>query len=138
MSWFGVSYGSLLGATYAQFRSRLAKLRKAAPVFGPYLEGWNVATSCMDWPVRSRNPWGPVPVSGTPSLLVVSGAHDPSTPHRWGRGLARQIQGSRLLLWNGSGHTGYFNDASVKAREVRYLLSPTARVPGTIAGHAGS
>ena len=98
---------------YPEFQALLGKLRKAAPVFGPYVEGWDVDTACMGWPVRSRNPWGPVPVSGTPPLLVVSGAHDPSTPNSWGRGLARQIRGSRLLLWKGSGHTGYFNDASV-------------------------
>jgi pimeloyl-ACP methyl ester carboxylesterase len=119
---------------YGQFERLLAKLRKAAPVFGPYVEGWNVDVSCMGWPVASRNPWGPVPVSGTPPLLVVSGAHDPSTPNAWGRGMARQIEGSRLLEWDGSGHTGFFNDASVKAREARYLLAPTRPVPGTIAG----
>jgi pimeloyl-ACP methyl ester carboxylesterase len=119
---------------YADFRSLLSKLRRATPVIGPYLEGWNVDVSCMGWPVPARNPWGPVRVSGTPPLLVVGGAHDPSTPQVWARGLAHQIDGSRLLLWNGSGHTGYFNDASVKAREVAYLLDPTARVPGTIAG----
>jgi pimeloyl-ACP methyl ester carboxylesterase len=73
-------------------------------------------------------------VSGTPPLLVVGGAHDPSTPQVWARGLARQIAGSRLLLWNGSGHTGYFNDPSVRAREVAYLLSPSSPVPGTRRG----
>jgi pimeloyl-ACP methyl ester carboxylesterase len=70
-------------------------------------------------------------VTGTTPLLVVGGAHDPSTPRVWARGLARQIAGSRLLLGNGSGHTGYFNDPSVRAREVAYLLAPMSPVPGS-------
>ena len=116
---------------YARFRSLLARLRRAAPITGPYVEGWDVDTGCMGWPVPARNAWGPVPVSGTPPLLVVGGSDDPSTPQSWARGLTDQIQGSRLLLWNGSGHTGYFNDPSVRAREVAYLLAPSAAVPGT-------
>ena len=117
---------------YAEFRGLLARLWRAAPITGPYVEGWDVATGCMAWPVPSRNRWGRVLVTGTPPILVVGGAHDPSTPERWARGLASQIKGSRLLLWDGSGHTGYFNDPSVKAREVAYLLDPKAPVPGTV------
>jgi pimeloyl-ACP methyl ester carboxylesterase len=119
---------------YSQFEALLGKLWRAAPITGPYVEGWQVAISCMAWPVPANNPWGPVPVSGTPPILVVGGTHDPATPEVWARGLARQIAGSRLLIWKGSGHTGYFNDAKVKALEVAYLLSPQAPVPGTIPG----
>lgn len=119
---------------YAQFRSLLGKLWRAAPVTGPYVEGWQVAISCMAWPVPANNPWGPVPVSGTPPILVVGGTHDPATPEVWARGLARQISGSRLLIWKGSGHTGYFNDRKVKAIEVAYLLGPEAPIPGTVPG----
>jgi pimeloyl-ACP methyl ester carboxylesterase len=119
---------------YSELHTLLTKLRRAAPVFGPYVEGLDVVTGCLGWPVASRNPWGPVPVSGTPPLLVVSGAHDPSTPDAWGIGMARQIAGSRLLRWNGAGHTGYVNDAQVQSREVQYLLAPAAPVPGTTAG----
>jgi pimeloyl-ACP methyl ester carboxylesterase len=117
--------------TYRQFNGLLVRLWRAAPVTGPYVEGWGVDSGCMGWPIPAANPWGPVRVTGTPPLLVVGGAHDPSTPRRWARGLSRQIHGSRLLLWNGSGHTGYVNDPSVRARETAYLLSPRAPVPGT-------
>lgn len=118
--------------SYPRFHALLTELWQVAPVTGPYVEGWDIDTGCMRWPTRARNPWGPVPVSGTPPLLVVGGAHDPATPEIWARGLARQIRSSRLLLWNGSGHTGYLNNPNVRTLEVDYLLSPNSPIPGTI------
>ncbi len=118
-------------STYSQYRKLLTKLRAAAPDFGPYVEGLAVVAGCLGWPVPSRNPWGAVPVTGTPPLLVVSGAHDVSTPDSWGVGMAHQIAGSRLLRWDGPGHTAYANDPRIREREVRYLLSPDAPVPGS-------
>ncbi len=123
---------------YGDYRALLTKLHRAAPDVGPFVEGLSVVAGCLDWPVPSRNPWGPVPVSGTPPLLVVSGAYDPSTPDSWGIGMARQIAGSRLLHWSGVGHTAYANDSRIQAREVRYLLSPGAPVPGSTTGAAPS
>ncbi|MGK5552994.1 alpha/beta fold hydrolase, partial [Actinomadura kijaniata] len=90
--------------------ARQREIRRAAPTTGGYVEGWDVQAGCLGWPIRPANPWGPIPVKNTGSVLVVGSTTDPATPEKWGRGLARQIEGSRLLVWKGVGHTAYFND----------------------------
>ncbi|WP_207400521.1 alpha/beta hydrolase [Actinomadura roseirufa] len=117
----------------ADLAAREREANRVAPTTGGYVEGWDVQAGCIGWPVRAANPWGPTPVRGAPPLLVVSGENDPATPYPWGVGLARQIQGSRLLSWRGTGHTAYLNDEAVRGQEIRYLIDPNSPL-GTVRG----
>jgi hypothetical protein len=76
--------------------------------------------------VPARDPWQPVPVHGTPPILIVAGRYDPATPYPWGIGLARQISGSILLTRSTDGHTGFYNDPGVQQREADHLVDPVA------------
>jgi pimeloyl-ACP methyl ester carboxylesterase len=109
---------------YPDLVARMHEIRGVAPITRGYVEGWDVQTGCLGWPIRPANPWGPIPVRGAGHVLVVSGEHDPATPYSWGVGLAAQICGSRLLTWSGIGHTAYFNDQDTLAQEVRHLVDP--------------
>ncbi|KOV74780.1 hypothetical protein ADL00_00195 [Streptomyces sp. AS58] len=108
---------------YAEFSARLAEVRRLAPVFGGYVEGWDIQAGCLGWPIESANPWGPIRVTGTPPLLVVAGTHDPATPLHWGEGVASQIDGSELLVWDGVGHTAFLNHPPTVDRAVDYLIT---------------
>ncbi|MDT8915238.1 alpha/beta fold hydrolase [Amycolatopsis sp. PS_44_ISF1] len=107
---------------YPDLAARQREIRRAAPVTQGFVEGWDVQSGCLGWPVRAADPWGPTPVRGAAPVLVVSGRNDPATPYSWGVGLAAQIHGSKLLSWDGVGHTAWFNDPATQAEEVAYLL----------------
>ncbi|MGW2049654.1 alpha/beta hydrolase [Streptomyces sp. NPDC001858] len=109
--------------SYEKFTARLAEARRLAPVTGGYVEGWDIQASCLGWPIKAANPWGEIPVTGTPPLLVVAGTHDPATPHHWGEGMASQIDGSKLLTWDGVGHTAFLNSPQTLDRAVDYLIT---------------
>ncbi|PRY34527.1 alpha/beta fold hydrolase [Umezawaea tangerina] len=106
----------------ADLVAREREIHRAAPVTRGYVEGWDVQAGCLGWPVRAANPWGALSVRGARQVLVVSGEHDPATPHEWGVGLSAQIRGSRLLTWSGVGHTAFFNDPDVLRQEVEHLV----------------
>ncbi|SES21456.1 alpha/beta fold hydrolase [Actinokineospora terrae] len=110
--------------TFGDLRSRITAARAIAPNTRGYVEGWDIQAGCAGWPIPAANPWGPTPVRGAPPILVVSGEHDPATPHVWGIGLARQIACSRLLAWTGVGHTAFLNDPPTRQRSIDYLISP--------------
>ncbi|NUT96189.1 MAG: alpha/beta fold hydrolase [Saccharothrix sp.] len=115
---------------FADLAVRQREVRRIAPVTRGYVEGWDVQAGCAGWPVPAANPWRRETVRGAANVLVVSGEHDPATPMVWGRGLARQIAGSRLLTWSGVGHTAYFNDRATLEREVAHLVSPPSPTSG--------
>ncbi len=108
---------------FNDFAARQREARRAAPLTRGIVEAWDILAGCTGWPIKAKNPWGPTPVRGVPNILVVSGAHDPATPHAWGVGLACQIQGSQLLKWDGVGHTAFFNDPDTVRREVAHLVA---------------
>ena len=78
--------------------------------------------------MRAQNPPGPSRVTGTPPVLVVGNTGDPATPYPWARAVHRQIAGSRLLTYDGDGHTGMLNSPCAREAEVTYLT--TGRLPG--------
>ncbi|TCC19680.1 alpha/beta hydrolase [Kribbella speibonae] len=119
--------GELRG--YADARARLALAKTVAPRVGAAVEAWAITAACAGWPIPPSNPWGATPVHGTPPILITSTLHDPSTPITNARGLARQIDNSRLLTADAYGHTAYFNSACARDRIADYLLDgrlPTA------------
>ena len=63
---------------------------------------------------------------GTPPILVVGTRHDPATPLRWAKGLARQLDSGVLLTAPGSRHTAFAaGNSCIDANVVRYLVDLT-------------
>lgn len=75
-----------------------------APTFGPSL-AWSLLT-CADWPATA-DVLRDTPAVGSNPILVVSGLHDPATPHAWGERLAAELSNGHLLTWTGRAHTAY-------------------------------
>jgi pimeloyl-ACP methyl ester carboxylesterase len=114
--------------TFAQLQAQIAQARQAAPNMAGHIESWLLQAGCIGWPVAAQDPWQPVPVRGTPPILIVAGKYDPATPYPWGVGLARQIKGSVLLTRSTDGHTGFYNDTCAQQRTADYLTNPLAPV----------
>lgn len=107
------------------WRSAAAAAARSAPLFGAPLV-WGSLT-CAYWPVAS-SPLPSITASGAPPILVVGNLHDPATPYRWARTLARDLSSGVLLGWNGDGHTAYMEGSSCVDDAVDgYLIS--LRVP---------
>jgi pimeloyl-ACP methyl ester carboxylesterase len=107
---------------YEELAARQREVLALAPTTRGYVEGWDIQTGCLGWPIPPANPWARTTGRGK-SVLVVGGTHDPSTPHEWAVKMSSQLRGSTLLTWDGVGHTGYFNDPDTQRREVDYLIS---------------
>lgn len=48
-----------------------------------------------------------ITAKGAAPIVVVGTTRDPATPYRWARALAAQLTSSRLLTYEGDGHTAY-------------------------------
>ncbi|MGH7764817.1 MAG: alpha/beta hydrolase [Candidatus Dormibacteraceae bacterium] len=103
---------------------------KASPLFGPWSQYSNL--QCAYWPVKPVRQTGPIPVSGTPPILLVGGTNDPATPYADSQSVNRQIDGSVLLTRQGNGHVSYFSSACSLAAENAYLSSLTLPAVGTV------
>lgn len=112
---------------FADFTARLSTARGDAPTTRGYVEGADVQAGCLGWPIVAANPTGPVEVRGAAPIMIVAGAHDPATPQQWGAAMARQIQDSFVVTWEGFGHTAYHNDPATTRREIAYLIDPTTK-----------
>ncbi|MFC9434244.1 alpha/beta hydrolase [Nocardia sp. NPDC057030] len=111
---------------FTDLAARIDTARRAAPLTRAHVEGADVQGGCIGWPVTAANPPSPVEVRGAPPIMIVAGTHDPATPLPWGEALARRIQGSFLVTWDGYGHTAYLNDVETTRREIEYLIDPPA------------
>lgn len=64
--------------------------------------------------------------STTAPILVVGTRYDPATPYAWAKSLAGQLPTSRLLTYNGDGHTAFGGQsACIDAAVTRYLIDGT-------------
>jgi pimeloyl-ACP methyl ester carboxylesterase len=107
----------------AGLRQRESAVRRAAPTMWRYSEFWDMTSGCLGWPVRAQYPPGPSAVRGTPPILVVGNTSDPATPYVWARAVHRQVAGSRLLTYDGDGHTALLNSGCAQRREAAYLTT---------------
>jgi pimeloyl-ACP methyl ester carboxylesterase len=112
--------GELTG--YADAKARMALAKKIAPRVGAAVEDWAITAACAGWPIKPSNPWQPTPVKGIPPILITSTTVDGSTPLSQAKGLARQIEGSHLLVANAYGHTTFFNAPCAQAAMATYLI----------------
>ncbi|GAA0572144.1 alpha/beta fold hydrolase [Kribbella sandramycini] len=112
--------GELKG--YADARARITLARAVAPRVGAAVEGWIMAAACSGWPIPPSNPWAATPIKNTPTILIATATHDPSTPIAGARGLHRQIRNSHLLVAEAHGHTAYFNSQCAREAVTAYFL----------------
>ncbi|MFJ7075737.1 alpha/beta hydrolase [Streptomyces sp. NPDC098781] len=92
-------------STPEEVRRALPAFEKASPVFG---EGLAWATlNCAYWPVAATGEPQRIEAKGAAPIVVVGTTRDPATPYRWARALSRQLSSSRLLTYDGDGHTAY-------------------------------
>ncbi|WP_291280184.1 alpha/beta hydrolase, partial [Galactobacter sp.] len=77
----------------------------AAPFFGRYL-GYD--DGCSSWPVEAVEQAADSSVKDPATApLVVGTTGDPATPYAWSKTMQGLIPGSRLLTYEGWGHTAY-------------------------------
>jgi len=103
---------------------------KASPLFGPWSQYSEY--QCALWPVKPKNPQGPLTVQGAPPILLVGGTNDPATPYVDAQSVNRQISRSVLLTRQGNGHTSYDSSACAKTAEDAYLIDLTVPASGTV------
>ncbi|MEV6411921.1 alpha/beta hydrolase [Kribbella sp. NPDC051718] len=112
--------GELKG--YSDARTRIDLAKKIAPRVGAAVEDWAITAACSGWPIKPSNPWQPTPVKGIPPILITSTTVDGSTPLPQAKGLARQIEGSHVLVARAYGHTTFFNAPCAQAAMASYLI----------------
>jgi len=90
--------------TMAQMNADGAKMKKLAPVFGPYLTYAGLA--CKYWKQKPSAKPAMKKIKTTP-IIVIGVTKDPATPYAWAKTLATIFTGSTLITFNGEGHTGH-------------------------------
>jgi pimeloyl-ACP methyl ester carboxylesterase len=112
----GPPMGGLAGMRAIEDRAQAA-----APRLGRSIV--NNSLACAIWPVQPTTPAAPVHAPGTPPILVVGTRHDPATPLRWAKGLARQLDRGVLMTARGSRHTAFAaGNSCIDAHVVEYLV----------------
>ncbi|MBT1092335.1 alpha/beta hydrolase [Streptomyces sp. Tu102] len=116
-------------STPDQVRRSLPAFEKASPVFG---EGLAWATlNCAYWPVAATGEPHRIEAKGAAPIVVVGTTRDPATPYRWAQALSRQLSSSRLLTYDGDGHTAYGRGSDCIDDTINaYLLRGTPPVGG--------
>ncbi|WP_405586757.1 alpha/beta hydrolase [Streptomyces sp. NBC_01092] len=116
-------------STPDQVRGALPAFEKASPVFG---EGLAWATlNCAYWPVAPTGESHRIEAKGAAPIVVVGTTRDPATPYRWARALTTQLSSSRLLTYDGDGHTAYGRGSTCIDDTInRYLLRGTPPTEG--------
>ncbi|MEU4822997.1 alpha/beta hydrolase [Actinomadura sp. NPDC023710] len=108
---------------FGELRRREHMVRQRAPHMGGTSEFWDMTTGCIGWPVRPADPQRPVHIRNAPPVLLVGNTHDPATPLGWAKRLSRGIQGSKVLAYDGDGHTAYLRNRCATTSIDRYLVT---------------
>ncbi|GHH26188.1 alpha/beta hydrolase [Streptomyces lanatus] len=110
-------------------RKSIPAFEKASPVFG---EGLAWATlNCAYWPVAPTGEPHRIEAKGASPIVVVGTTRDPATPYRWARALSGQLSSSRLLTYDGDGHTAYGRGSTCIDNTINaYLLRGTPPTEG--------
>ncbi|WP_433327879.1 alpha/beta hydrolase [Spirillospora sp. CA-294931] len=104
--------------------------RRAAPHVRLSPLGWSAITSCIGRPNPARDPQRPYRIKGTPPILIANAVGDPATAYPWAVGTNRQIPGSALLTYQGTGHGVYGLSPCSRKVVDTYLLNGTTPVAG--------
>jgi pimeloyl-ACP methyl ester carboxylesterase len=113
--------------------SEVAAIVESVKGIAPRLGAFGVTFPLMNQtacPVPAR-PVPPATSNLIPPVLVVGNNHDAETPLINGQQLSATLPGSRLLIWQGLGHTAFTTSPCVARRAGRYLLTRRLPPPGT-------
>ena len=86
---------------------------------------------CTGW--FGHDPGGPHTANSatTAPILIIGTRYDPATPYEWAVSLNRQLPTSRLLTYDGDGHTAFGGQSScVDGAVAAFLVSGTLPEPG--------
>ena len=110
--------------TLKQIESDQGAFVKAAPVFGPYL-GY-AGLSCKFWRAPAVTTTDFKPLAKAPPVIVIGVTRDPATPYQWAVSLAKDFTQSKLLTYDGDGHTGHNRGSTcIDSKVDAYLLTGT-------------
>ncbi len=97
--------------------------------FGPYW--WWTNAPCSAWPMNTDRYGGPWQTRTSAPVLVVGNRYDPATGYSGAKASATLLRGSRLLTYEGWGHTAFGRSDCVTGAVVGYLLDGSLPKPGT-------
>lgn len=111
----------------------LAAMTRNATVTPGMGEFFRRTIGCTGLPLKITNPRKALAVTGTLNpVLLVHTTFDPATSPEYAQGMLNEIQGSRLLVRDGLGHTSYFNKGLTAAAMDAYLVNLTMPAVGTV------
>src|SRR5262249_57027623 len=95
--------------------------------------GQGFRQKCRYWPPARPDP-APPDRELTMPVLLLAGELDLSTPLPWARQEAAQLPRARLVVVGGAGHSTQLHSAPAAAAAERFLLAPSRRLRGELAG----
>lgn len=110
----------------------MQKIQKRYPLIGASIAA-NLSSLCVGWSIKPT----PLPLVNLAKnkipVLLVANKTDPETPFAWSKTLANSIANSKLLVWNGIGHTAYLNNTTANScvgqAVASYFINPAATLP---------
>lgn len=119
-----------MDAAEARMEAEAQELQRVAPTLGKYLSYG--ALGCESWPFDATGRPGELNATGAGDILVIGTTGDPATPYQWAEALAKQLEGGRLLTYEGHGHTAYGRSNQCITDAVDgYLIDGTLPEEGT-------
>lgn len=114
-------------ADEAAAQEEAARLTEEFPTFGPMLS----RDDCVQWPVPPLREPAPIAAEGAGPIVVIGTTGDPATPYDWAQSLAKQLDDSVLLTFEGEGHTAYGRSGGCIEEQVdAYLVEDTVPEDG--------
>lgn len=98
-----VDYADAL--TPDQLLGEVKRLSKTSEFFAP-LFGWG-SSACLGWMNQELESVRKLNAKPATSVLIVGTTYDPATPPAWAYSLSKQIKNSKVIEWQGDGHTAY-------------------------------
>ncbi|MDY5151773.1 alpha/beta hydrolase [Actinotignum urinale] len=74
---------------------------------------------CAVWPYKVSKKRGPFKAKGSPTILVIGTKYDPATPYSWSKALASHLENTRLITYEGDGHTAFGGPSNCVNQPVR-------------------
>lgn len=106
-----------------------ADLGRRAPRTGAAIA--NELLPCATWAAAPTGEPRPVTGAGGPPALVLGATGDAVTPLAWSEQVAATMEGARLLVRDGEGHTSTGRSPCVAEAVAAYLVDGTLPAPGT-------
>ncbi len=107
---------------FSYFKAGAAEFANKAPIFGPYLA--YAGLSCRYFPELKKVSKPEISKIESNPILIIGTTRDPATPYKWALSLKAIFQNSKLITFDGDGHTGHGRGSKcVDSMVDSYLLS---------------